>query len=69
MAILSPEDNSILSRKEIFFNNEVIDQNINKTVKELEIADNRLIHTATCSGSAKKENNLPRTIKNGAPGG
>ena len=46
-----------------------MDQNINKMVKELEKADKRFIQTATFSGAAKKENSLPKTINNGAPGG
>ena len=40
-----------------------------RMVNELESADNLLIQTATFSGSAKNENNLPSTINNGAPGG
>jgi hypothetical protein len=42
---------------------------MNKMVNELEIADNLLIQTATFSGSAKNENNLPNTMNKGAPGG
>jgi hypothetical protein len=38
-------------------------------VKELERAETALIHKATDSGDAKKENNLPSTINRGAPGG
>jgi hypothetical protein len=42
---------------------------MNITVNELEIAESLLIQTATSSGFAKKENNLPKTMNNGAPGG
>ena len=42
---------------------------MNKIVAELDNADMRFIQTATPSGSAKKENNLPNNMNNGAPGG
>ena len=38
-------------------------------VNELDKAESPLIQTATLSGAAKKENNLPKTINKGAPGG
>jgi hypothetical protein len=53
----------------IFFNRRVKDQNINKMVKELDNAESVLIQTATLSGAAKNENNLPKTMNKGAPGG
>ena len=52
-----------------FFNRRLTDQNINKIVSELEIAERALIQSATDSGAAKKENNRPNTMNKGAPGG
>jgi len=42
---------------------------MNKMVKDDDNAERELIQTATFSGAAKKENNLPITINKGAPGG
>ena len=55
--------------KIILRTNKLMDQNMNKTVTDEQIADKRLIHTAASEGSAKKENKRPSTINNGAPGG
>ena len=69
IAIWSPAESSGLSRNAIFFKRIVSDQNMNRMVIELETADKRLIHTATSTGSAKKENIRPKIINSGAPGG
>ncbi len=71
MATLSPVESDLFSLllSEIFFTNNVIDQNIKRMVAELDSADKRLIQTATSSGAAKKEESLPNTMNNGAPGG
>jgi hypothetical protein len=47
----------------------VNDQNIKSIVKELDRAESAFIQTATFSGDAKSENNFPKIINNGAPGG
>ena len=69
MAILSESSSVSLACRTIFFSNMVKDQNIKRSVKELENADRALIKYATLSGAAKKENIRPRSIYNGAPGG
>ena len=69
MAIISPFERSVFVFKATFLANKVMDQNINMIDNELLMAETLLIQTATFIGSAKKENNRPIIINNGAPGG